>query len=204
MKSKNLFLFLVFVCLLFQGCIPSLHPLYTKDKLVMKESVMGVWKTQVDSTADKNSKSIMYNSEWHFMPHNGESYTLIYYDSEGMPGVFEAHLLRLNEEYFFNFQPIESHEGIDRQKFNEFEALHYYPANTFAKVTFEGEGMSISMLNGSFVERLLENNRIRIKHEKVKDHYILTASSDELQKFVLKYSDTEDAFSDAEVLTKVP
>ena len=48
-------------------------------------------------------------------------------------------------------------------------------------------------------------NKIKISHEVVKDvnieddsdlKYVLTASTDELQKFVLKYGDEDEAFVD--------
>lgn len=204
MKAKNVVVFTVLGLILFQGCIPSLHPLYTKDKLVMKEEVLGIW-TDNEKQSDPSNPV----SEWHFKANADQSYTLVFYDTEGIPATFDAHLIRLGESYFFNFQPydpskkdIAEHPGLDRQRFNEFEVLHFYPMNTFAKVTFKNEQLGISMFNGDFLEKLLKQNRIRIKHEKVDDGYVLTASSEELQKFVLKYADDEDAFPEADMLVK--
>jgi len=74
--------------------------------------------------------------------------------------------------------------------------------NTFAKVIIEDDQIGLSMFNGDFLEKLLKQNRIRIKHEKVEDSYVLTASSKELQKFVLKYAEDEDAFPEPEMLVK--
>ena len=48
---------------------------------------------------------------------------------------------------------------------------------------------------------LLKNNKIRISHETIHkkyqdDSYILTASTDELQKFLIKYGNDPNAFVD--------
>ena len=194
MKAKNVVVFIALVLVLFQGCVPSIHPLYTKDKLVTNEKVVGIWKTDAVESD--------FKSEWHFTENSDGSYHLIYYDTQGTPGIFDAHLIRLGEHYFFNFLPITGYNQVDPQKFNEFEALHFHPMNTFAKVIIEDDQIGLSMFNGDFLEKLLKQNRIRIKHEKVEDSYVLTASSKELQKFVLKYAEDEDAFPEPEMLVK--
>lgn len=63
--------------------------------------------------------------------------------------------------------------------------------------------LSIEWLNEEWLAELFEQNKIRIQHEvvydgEVKDDnkmYILTASTDELQKFILKYGSDPNAFT---------
>ena len=221
MKTKNVVLFLVLVVVLFQGCIPSLHPLYTKDKLVMKQEILGTW---IDNNSE-DFDNLSFSSEgipvvkdtskqipgvWIFEASDKGGYQLIYYDEKGVPAGFDVHLVKLGDDYFFNFYPGEleeeekNHEAFDIRpdKFNNLEGFHYFPVNTFAKVTFDNEVLSISLFDGDFLGKLLDQNRIRIKHEKTDYGYILTAQPEELQQFIMKYADDEKAFPEPLVLTK--
>jgi hypothetical protein len=77
------------------------------------------------------------------------------------------------------------------------------PVHIFARVEFVDEGVEISFFDRDWLEELLEQNRIRIAHEKTPEYFVLTASTDELQKFVIKYSDVEEAFVEASLLERV-
>ena len=54
--------------------------------------------------------------------------------------------------------------------------------------------IDINWFSSEKLEKLLKENRIKIKHEKVGfwDTIVLTASSDELEKFIKKYMDSKD------------
>lgn len=218
MKAKNVLFFLALVLVLFQGCIPSLHPLYTKDKLVTKAAIAGVWVDsiqvqEIPFSNEKHNGTIRLPRDkapvWHFKENADQSYSLVYYDEQGTPASFDAHLIKLGADYFFNFFPRmptdeekQTHPGIERPGFNELEAFHYFQVNTFAKVSLKEDQLSISLFDGDFLKKLLDQNRIRIKHEKIDDRYILTAPPAELQKFILKYANDEKAFPEPMVLVK--
>lgn len=219
MKTKNIILLLGLVLTIFQSCIPSLHPLYTADKLVMKQELEGTWIDSDSPETDNlrfTEKGIPIPIDrskdtpgvWIFEKSKNQSYTFTYYDEDGRPGHFEAHLIKLGSEYYLNFYPDNSFQfednSLNSNKFNSFEAFHYMPVNTFAKVTFESDGISIAMFDGDFLKKLLDQKRIRIKHEKLKDDsgYLLTAQPKELQQFILKYGDDEKAFPDPIKLNK--
>jgi hypothetical protein len=220
MKTKNVLIFFTLLAIiLFQGCIPSLYPLYTLDKLVLNKEIPGDW---IDKEVVKNinlvdtgmvSGALSPQEEflpvWKFKANKDKSYSLVYIDGKGKAGTFDAHLVKLGQNYFFNFYPRdpseeekEEYPELKEPKFNELEVMHYFPVNTFAKVTFEKREMIITLFDGEFVEDLLEQNRIRIKHEKIDGAYILTAEPEELQKFILKYAEDEKAFPDPMVLVK--
>ncbi len=214
MKSRNVVLLLSLVIIFFQSCIPSLHPLYTKDKLVMKQELLGDWIDELgiqkqENKTQKFSIPSQKNTLWNFKANKDKSYRLIYIDGEGMPATFDAHLISLGQNYYLNFHPSvptkeekELYPDLGKTKFNELEILHYYPLHTFAKVSFGKDQISIALFDGSFIEDLLDKNRIRIKHEKLNDDYILTAQPKELQQFIIKYADDKEAFPEPIVLKK--
>jgi len=47
-----------------------------------------------------------------------------------------------------------------------------------------------------YCENLIKNKKIRISHEVTEDgNYVITAPTEELQKYIIKYSDTPEAYS---------
>ena len=50
-------------------------------------------------------------------------------------------------------------------------------------------------MNESFLKTLFEQNRARLEHVERDDQILLTAQPEDLQKFIIKFSDEEKAFS---------
>jgi len=191
MKTKHAFivagLFLIFL----SGCIPSIHPLYTEEDIVFKTELLGSWK-------DGDSK-------WVFAQRGENGYLLKYYEKENYFmdtttfSDFEVTLLKLGKNYYLDFYPGDN----DQLDFSSLLISTLLPVHIFAKVDFVDEGVEISFFDRDWLEELLEENRIRIAHEKTPEYFVLTASTDELQKFVIKYSDVEDAFFDPSLLERI-
>ena len=57
------------------------------------------------------------------------------------------------------------------------------------------------MMDREWIEKLFDENKIRIKHEVIDGDAVLTASTDDLQKFFTKYVNDKDAFLDPDILT---
>ncbi|MCB0520294.1 MAG: hypothetical protein H6577_08750 [Lewinellaceae bacterium] len=196
--KKYLVLFALAVFFILQGCIPSLHPIYTTDKLVEVKELPGLW------TESGNGQVTYKNSEgkpesWNFNDQGDKSYELIHTDDQGRKAVFEVHVIKLDRYYFMDFYPTESAEEgepviADVYKMNDMEQMHLLPVHTFAKLEISPTELKISMFDPDFLKKLLENQQIRIKHEKTESGFVLTASPEELQKFVAKYADVKEAF----------
>ena len=98
----------------------------------------------------------------------------------------------MDELIFIDFYVIDESE-------NDMYEIHMIPAHTLAKIKV-GRTLDIKWFNEEWLKKLFEENRIKISHEKLKlygddeESYILTASTDELQKFLLKYGDDSNAF----------
>lgn len=72
------------------------------------------------------------------------------------------------------------------------------PGHTIVKIDFEGENVMLQELNGGYIESLIKEKRIRLKHEMINDEIILTASTNELRSFLEKYGDDDKLFEDPE------
>jgi hypothetical protein len=78
----------------------------------------------------------------------------------------------------------------------ELASFHIVPVHTFAKVSVSKSQLQINWYDQNWLEKLIKENKIRIHHEYNGDYILLTAGPKELQKFVTKYVNSEEAFKD--------
>jgi hypothetical protein len=204
------------VIFIVQSCIPSLHPIYTADKLVVLDQIPGKWVNSPNSdqkfqiTTDEGA--LGQPETWDFRKGEGKSYLLVHTDTDGRTAAFDVHIIKLGNHYFMDFYPtgLPEEDKSSVSKYfdasaneNSFMAIHLLPVHTFAKLEVKPETLKISMFDPDFLKNLLENRQIRIKHEKVDNGYVLTASPEELQKFAEKYADEKAAFLDDPIELKI-
>jgi hypothetical protein len=80
--------------------------------------------------------------------------------------------------------------------------IHMIPAHTIARIDFVSDNeVVIAWFNEDWLKGLFEENRVKIAHEVIQTaeenftkEYVLTASTDELQKFIVKYGSVEDDY----------
>ena len=195
MKTRN-YILISLVILLMSGCfVKSLHPFYKENEAIFNQELTGDWLGD-DSSTWKIEQGKKFTGL--FKPDMPEkSYLITYTDKKGV-ALFKVCLFKLGNRYFFDFYP----EEIEST--NELMAIHLVPMHTVARVDFSPEKMMIQWYNEEWLIGLFRQNKIRIAHEKVpindgkmeEDNFqvVLTASTDDLQKFMLKYMDDPTAF----------
>jgi hypothetical protein len=175
--------------LLLTGCIPSLHQLYTDKDVVYDPNLAGIWK-------DPNSAAT-----WEFRAVKPNSYLMIYIDEKNNPALFAVHLVKLDKMLFLDIFPKEAH-----QLSNDFYKLHFYPVHTFVKVNQIEPSLNVQLMDiDKFTKRLTKNPTL-LKHEVIQNQsdneagIILTASTKELQDFMLKHANDEGVFAKVTIL----
>jgi hypothetical protein len=76
--------------------------------------------------------------------------------------------------------------------------LEYLPTFTIAKLEVSNDNLIlVKFINGSYVKSLIDNDKLKIKHEEDSMYgmFLITAPSEELQQFLLKYGDDERIYS---------
>ena len=155
------------------GCGPalSLHPLCTNEEVIFDPALVGRWETTSDE-------------KWIFRQMEENLYNVtVRFDSRDSL-VLEGRLVQLGD---YTFMDVTSGEP-DVENLN----ILAIPVHVFLRLSLEGDSLGIAYLDDSW---LRENSGL-IKHEVVdKQGIILTASTRELQDFVLKHAEDEEAFS---------
>ncbi|OHB77696.1 MAG: hypothetical protein A2Z25_24275 [Planctomycetes bacterium RBG_16_55_9] len=180
------------------GCVPvlSLHPLFTEENTVFEKKLLGAW---VD---DPNSP----DTTWQFGDINEpkNAYKLIFMDEEGKKGSFVARLVKLQNKLFLDLCPSElPWEPDDPNKIDwPYNAFFLVPAHTFLKIDSIEPQLKMRLALESKIEDLLKEDPNAVKYVKVEDRIVLTASTKELQAFVLKHVDDDKLFTDQVTLSR--
>lgn len=192
-RTKKLLFYLLAVLL--GGCLPvmSLHSLYTVEEVVFENKLLGTW---VDDS----------NNTWEFKcPDELEkAYELIIRDKEGEKGSFVAYLVKLENKLFLDVYPGEPPWGEEDSNKVEwpYNTLFLIPVHTFIKINGIEPELKLQLTDDDELKKLLKEDPNVVKHEFVEDGVILTASTKELQAFVVKYADDSRVFPEEIVLNR--
>lgn len=186
--KRTIVVVIILMAICFQGCIvKSVHPFYKESDVVYRKALEGTWKDQ-----DNNGWQIHQN------PYKPNSYEL-HYSKNGREVALVGHLFSLDDKLYFDMVPVSD----NTEELLVFD-LHIVPTHSIAKVaTLTDRQVTIQWFNEEWLNKMFTENRIKISHELIVDEnpsskedglYLLTASTDELQKFVTKYGSNEAAF----------
>ena len=163
------------------GCIESLHPFYSEKDLVFEPALVGTW-SEPGSTSEES---------WAFAPSGEKAYRLVVTDSDGRSGAFEAHLASLKGALILDLYPEDPELTA-----STFYKDHLQKVHSFVRVVKVGKVLTMSALDVTWLQDFLKKRPRALKHEKTKDGILLTASTQELQAFILKHLNTPGAFQD--------
>ena len=175
--------------LLLAACIPSVNPLYTPDTIVFRAELVGVWKDKAES-----------DDSWNFTRSGENAYTVVIQDKESA-STFKGHLVKLGETLYLDLVPTE--DVLEKAKIDGFYRAALIPGHLFAKIKL-GKTLEIQMLNPDGFKELVSADPKAIAHAIPEpERLVITASTDELQKFFKKHAETRSLWGDPGVLKKV-
>jgi hypothetical protein len=179
-----------------------LFPFYTKETVHFEETFLGIWADKnnenrkwtvlsirdIDEAEKKINTSSSKKESDKTLEKYKKGYLAIYETSESKTA-FLVMPFKIDEQIFLDFTPF---------YFSTDESLldhHLISTHSLAKFDIKNENeLSIKWLSSDKIGELIKNNYIKIKHEKVgfEEEYLLTASSEELQKFIKKFMNSND------------
>jgi hypothetical protein len=185
------------------GCVPvvSLHPLFTKETVAFDEKLLGTW---ADDAYDPDATwqfSRLEEAAHEDLPEALKEtpkklYRLRLTDDEGRSGSFVACMVRLGEHRFLDVYPDtypsgQNDMGQTKMVYNAFLFLRVH---TIVRIQSLGNELKLRLTNDEGLAKLIDAEPGAVGHEVVDDRSVLTASTEELQAFVVKYADDERLF----------
>ena len=191
MKKTSLIAILL-IGLLMSGClVKSLHPFYTDKDIVFRKDILGSYTDQ-----DKGTWTIEQNLQKGTFGEKSKltnSYLLKLVDEKNRKATFMGVLFQLDNHLYVDFYLI---TGNDEEAETELYALHVVGVHTVARLKIDKTDLHIMWYNEKWLGELFEKNKIRLAHEKLEgsDNIVLTASTNDLQKFMQKFANDPNAF----------
>ena len=208
-KTRMILMVTVLFSLVSSCAVISFYPLYTEDVLIRNDKIIGkwlsksdsiVWEIKFDEKKWKEKKNEGVHVGGKHVP-NKFTYSLYVYETKrpNKKTEYSLHLVELDGKMYFDFFP-ESWETTEDGLLN----AHLIEVHTFAKTEISKDSIQIKWYDIDWFEKQLIKNKIRMKYEKNSRNILITAQPKELQKFVIKYSDDENAFDKDFIVTLVP
>jgi hypothetical protein len=191
MKTKAVFIIFT-ITLVLTSCaymIKSLHPFYKKQDITFNKELLGKW-IDVDSTYWIFNQRQFKKSFTDIDPVKSNSYELIAKDSAEGDSYFNVFLFTIKGETYFDFFPV-----MDKMPGNKLADWHMIPVHSLAKVKIWGNrNISFFWYGEEWFSDLSRKNKLKISYETIKigdkedeEMNILTSSTDQLQKFIIKF-----------------
>lgn len=178
-------LLLLLLPILAQGClVRSFQPFYQQRDATFDSALLGTWAFGSGDT-------------WRFSQVDGLTYRLRMTEKDGRTGEFKAVLFRVRERTFLDFWP----ECLD-STWSTACLLLNIRTHTLVHVRQIEPTLQVSFPDPDWLGHLLEQNPKAVRHERVDDTVVLTASTRDLQDFFLRHLGTKGAFSKPDTLTR--
>lgn len=193
MKKQSIILIGLLAMILSSCLVKSLHQFYSEKDVIFDNKLIGSWLDDDSTKWVISQYSIAKGSQYPFSKGSKQedsldnSYLVEMYEEDALlPSKFNVHLFELGEKLYLDFLPIREDQN------NEMLDIHLISSHSIARMKFQDNGqIGISWFNEGWLEELFEENKIKISHEVIGDQhekqYVLTASTEELQKFLKKY-----------------
>jgi hypothetical protein len=190
MKNNNLFVIVSAIpalLLLVTGCVvTSVYPYYTEMDIVFEQALLGDW---TDGKSDSNT------NEAGRVEQSGQMGYRLTSLGENETNSVNFHVFRLGQQLFMDMCPTN-------------QSLELLPTHQLQKIKRTGATLEMASLNYDWLEKLLEKNPKAIRHmvlqkkneQHQSDRIVLTADTAELQKFVLKYLNNTNAWSEPSLI----
>ena len=198
---------LLFIILLMTGCLTALHPLFTEKELIHEPRLLGSWIVSGDDSVivnfEKGTPESFGDLPEVLQKASSRAYIVTVKDLKGnIAQKFYAFPTKLGDglylDYFAATTPVQ-------KTYDAFYLSHYNAMHSFYKIRFNNNGsFKVSRLKSEFLENLIRNKQINIRHEQRSDgSFVITAPTAELQQYVLKYGQNKDAYESTDTYSKI-
>lgn len=202
MKTRNLFV-ITSLAFFLSGCLVlSFYPFYTEKDLFENDILTGKWIDEDSLVWDFTHPLIKTNNTETI---NKKTYNLNLTDYDFKNTSYSVNLFKLGNTYFLDFyvDKIENQTSAPSKNDVTWWSLHLLPVHTIAKLNIEGNSLKISWFDVTWLEEQIKEKKIKIRHEANGNNILLTAKTKDLQKLIIKYAESEEAFKDGAKLKLV-
>jgi hypothetical protein len=206
---KKLLMATVLVAIvMLSGCLSALHPLFREQDLEFDPKLVGSWRVGADDevfTFERGTPESFGDLPEGLQELAGKAYVLTVTNGKGGEEnvKYYAFLARIGKHLYLDYYPAETkaqraHAGFFKANFVKMHSFYRLQPGK------DGNTITIGQFADSYLHKLINNKQIRIRHELNADgSYIITAPTEELQQYVIKYSDVSEAYQNNKTYTRI-
>ncbi len=199
--KKSLYILSLSLLIFLSSCLSTLFPIFQVQDVIYNRDLLGYWKC-----SDKSGETgfIEFNNivsdRKEELPAGvrviaEKGYLVTRSDPDNQPlAQYFVFLLKIGKYYYLDYYPAEMpSKKIVGKDYKD----HCIKLHSNYRCDFKGlNSLELKLFDAGFVLDLLGQHQINIKHEAVDGGELITASTDDLQKFINKYSDNPKAYGD--------
>ena len=209
MKKILLLIGLATTIVSLSGCLSTLYPLFTEKDLVFEPALLGSWSKTSDNSVMIFEKSTPpdFKDRPSLQPLANKSYIVTIKENiddrektkdhldDFLISRFIACLTRLGNGLYLDMYPVET---PTQKQYNNFYKQHYIGLHSLYRIQIKNDhSFDMGQLKEDYLENLINKKQIRIPYEiGYNGFYIITASTEQLQQYVLKYGQVPEAYED--------
>jgi hypothetical protein len=195
MKRKFVSLAVVLsLAILLNGCGPiaSFFPLYKADDKAFETGLLGTWKVEKPDPTNQDDK----NMRWTFAKSEEENFYDFKWGAVGAKGGFlaKARLVRIGTSLFADFEGDTGDKAMD--SIDTMMPFPVMPVHMVGRVWLGKDSLEIRFLKDDWVKARVKTGSFPLSHLGENGDLILSASTDELRKFMQEHAEDEDALSE--------
>jgi len=182
------------LAILLNGCGPiaSFFPLYKADDRVFETGLVGTWKPEKADPSNPDDK----DTRWTFAKSEDDNFYDFKWGDVGAKGGFlaKARLVRIGSTLFIDFEGDTGNKVMDSK--DNMMPFPVMSVHMMGRVWLEKDSLEIHFLKDDWVKERIKAGSFPLSHLGENGDLILTASTDELRKFVQEHAEDKDALSD--------
>jgi len=172
------------------GCVRMVQPILKEEQLTVDPALAGKWVSQDGKTM----------AEVAVPAKDSKDYAVVYYDEKGKPAHFVMRLGKLE-----NLTVVDVTVTEPAPDENDFYKAHLLPLHSFLITTATATKLTVQTMAQDWLKKYLEQHPgelATIQVDNQKDNFIVTASTDDFQKFLLKHWKDEGALGDPGIFVR--
>ncbi|HEY0680508.1 MAG TPA: hypothetical protein VGD17_19640 [Chitinophagaceae bacterium] len=204
---KKLHVIAVMILLLgLSSCLSTVHPIFTEKDLVFDQKLIGNWKEKKDSLNGSVEITLATNKDLDEIPQlrkfAGKTYMIRVLSTSGeIESAYFGFMLKLGKNYYFDYFPAET---PTLKTYDDFYKSHFVKLHTSYRIQITSpRSFQMQQLDENYLQNLIREKKIRIRHEtRENGNFVVTASTEELQQYLLKYGDFPEAYKESSIYIK--
>ena len=171
-KQMRWLAMLLAALLVLPGCIVrSVHSWIRDDSISFEEDLLGGWTGSADG-GDTVAMTFVRGAD--------DNYIVQYSDKESH-GIFEGRLAKFGTDYYMDFKPKESAQGVD--------GMLLFPMHTVARLEIGAGQLTLRLLDYDALKSAAKLDRLGdLKYTWEENELVITSSTSEQQQFLLGLS----------------